>query len=128
MDEELTAAEMQERLVVLLRSHVERCLQQIWDTPDLVTDTDGDYPYRWGTAACWVSVQPDPPAVRVFGYAARGVRPTAALLLPSTAGTPARRRRAGWCTGRPGCSWPRRAGTPSVCRTRVTRTRPSPCG
>ena len=78
--DELTTTEGQQRLAVLLRSHVERCLQQIWQTTDLVVDADGDYPYRVGTAACWVSVCPDPPQVRVFGYAARGLRPTTSLL------------------------------------------------
>lgn len=78
--DELTTPEAQERLALLLRSHVERCLQQIWQTTELVIDEDGDYPYRMGTAACWVSMYADPPRVRVFGYAARGLKPTQSLL------------------------------------------------
>lgn len=69
------------QLVTLLRSHVERCLQHSWERAELVVDDDGDYPYRCGTAACWVSVQPGPdPAVRVFAHAAYGLRRSARLL------------------------------------------------
>lgn len=49
------SAEEDRRTQVMLRSHVERCLQDIWDTRELGTDEDGDYPYRNGTAMCWVS-------------------------------------------------------------------------
>jgi hypothetical protein len=64
-----------------ITSHVERCLQQVFDNPDLVTDPDGDYPYRCGTAACWVSVNgQEPHFVRTFAHAAFGLRPTAKLL------------------------------------------------
>lgn len=59
---------------------MERCLQDIWDTAELRTDDDGDYPYRYGTAACWVSLLPGPdPGVRVFAHAAVGLRPCAKL-------------------------------------------------
>lgn len=80
MNEELTQEEGQARIVVLVRSHVERCLQQIWERTELILDGGGDYPYRYGTASCWVSVKADPPVVRVFGYAARDVKATAAVL------------------------------------------------
>ncbi len=64
-----------------ITSHVERCLQQVFDSCDLKTDSDGDWPYRWGTAMCWVSVMPDEPHfVRVFSHAAYGVRRSAKLL------------------------------------------------
>ena len=63
----------------LLRSHVERCLQDVWGTRDLVTDCDGDHPFRRGTAAGWVSAR-GPNRVSVFAHAARGLRRTAALL------------------------------------------------
>lgn len=70
-----------QQMQVMLRSHVERCLQDVWERPDLVTDGDGDYPYQWGTAACWVSIQPgSEPSVRVFAYAAVGLRRSAKLL------------------------------------------------
>ena len=68
------------RILVMLRSHVERCLQDIWESPELITDPDADYPYRYGTAACWVSILDGPElGVRVFAHAAVGVRPSAKL-------------------------------------------------
>ncbi len=64
-----------------LRSHVERCLQDIWEQHDLVIDADGDYPYRWGTAACWVHIESGQPAmVRVFAQAATNVKRSTRLL------------------------------------------------
>ena len=46
-----------------------------------MADGDGDYPYRCGTAACWVSIQPGPdPGVRVFAHAAHSLRRSARLL------------------------------------------------
>jgi hypothetical protein len=69
------------RILVMLRSHVERCLQDIWESPELITDPDADYPYRYGTAACWVSILDGPElGVRVFAHAAVGVRPSAKLV------------------------------------------------
>ncbi len=65
----------------MLRSHVERCLQDVWEKHDLVMDGDGDYPYRWGTAACWVGVTTEATVgVRVFAHAAHGLKRTARLL------------------------------------------------
>ena len=64
----------------MFRSHVERCLQDVWDRPDLVTDPDGDYPFRAATSMCWVQVERAPSAVRVFAYAATGVKRSAKLL------------------------------------------------
>lgn len=69
------------QLDVMLRSHVERCLQDVWEQPHLVTDDDNDYPYRWGTAACWVHVGTgSSPVVRVFAHAVHGVKKSARLL------------------------------------------------
>ena len=63
-----------------IRSHVERLLQDEWDTCRVAQDDDGDYPFRAGTAACWVSVlHSDPIMVRVFAHAAFGVKPTLKL-------------------------------------------------
>ena len=63
-----------------IRSHVERLLQEEWDACRVHQDGDGDYPFRSGTAMCWVSVmQSDPVMVRVFAHAAFGVRPTLKL-------------------------------------------------
>ena len=79
--EHTKTAEEQRHQEVLLRSHVERCLQDIWDVHDLVIDDDGDYPYRHGTAMCWVSPFAGPvPGVRVFAHAAQQLKPSAKLL------------------------------------------------
>jgi hypothetical protein len=73
--------ESTDQLDRMLRSHTERCLQDIWQQPDLTVDDDGDYPYRHGTAACWVRVGTAPnPDVQVFAHAAFGVKRTAKVL------------------------------------------------
>jgi Putative bacterial sensory transduction regulator len=73
--------EQERQMATMLRSHVERCLQDVWEQHELIIDGDGDYPYRWGTAACWVAVQSGPSmAVRVFAHAAHGLKRTAKLL------------------------------------------------
>ena len=64
-----------------IRSHVEVLLQREWEVCRVLTDPEGDFPFRQGTAACWVSVLDlDPPMVRVFAHAAFGLKPTLALL------------------------------------------------
>ena len=64
-----------------IRSHVEVLLQREWDVCRVVTDDDGDYPFRRGTAAAYVSVvDADVPMVRVFAHAAFGLRPTLKVL------------------------------------------------
>lgn len=79
--EHTSEAEERALALVMLRSHVERCLQDIWGTRELVTDVDEDYPYREGTAMAWVSVVAGPPpSVRVFAHAAYGLRRSAKLL------------------------------------------------
>jgi hypothetical protein len=73
--------EADSQMDLMLRSHTERCLQEIWEQPELHTDDDGDYPFRYGTAICWVRVSPAPQQeVRVFAHAAHGVKRTAKLL------------------------------------------------
>jgi hypothetical protein len=63
-----------------VRSHVERLLQDEWDCCRVEADFEGDYPFRNGTAAGWVSVlDSHPPMVRVFAHAAHGVKPSAKL-------------------------------------------------
>jgi hypothetical protein len=58
-----------------IRSHVELLLQREWDVCRVLSDEDGDFPYRHGTAACYVSVlDVDPPMVRVFAHAAYGLK------------------------------------------------------
>jgi hypothetical protein len=49
--------------IAWLRSHVERCLEDHWGVHPLIVDVDGDYPFRWGTACCYVSILDDDPAL-----------------------------------------------------------------
>jgi hypothetical protein len=68
----------------LLRAHVERVLEDYWEVRRVERDAEGDYPYRCGTAACWVQVRPAdgptvPPAVVVVSKAALGLKPSAGL-------------------------------------------------
>ena len=64
-----------------IRSHVELLLQREWEVCRVLPDDDGDFPYRHGTAACYVSVlDVDPPMVRVFAHAAYGLKPTLKVL------------------------------------------------
>lgn len=63
-----------------LRAFVEKLLREAGDV-DVAPDGDGDYPFRWGTAACWVRVCDEPHLrVQVFGQAACGVKASARLL------------------------------------------------
>jgi hypothetical protein len=65
----------------LARSHVERCLQDLWNTHDLKPDCDGDYPFRSGSAACWISLDAaDPPLVKAVACAVVDVKKSAKLL------------------------------------------------
>ena len=64
-----------------IKSHVERLLQDEWETCRVDEDGDGDYPFRRGTSACWVSVMASEPImVRVFAHAATDVKPSLAAL------------------------------------------------
>jgi hypothetical protein len=64
-----------------IRSHVELLLQREWEVCRVLADEDGDFPYRHGTAACYVSVlDVEPPMVRVFAHAAYGLKPTHKVL------------------------------------------------
>ena len=63
------------------RAYVEQILEDAWDMPRVVADDDGDYVYRYGTAACLVRVEPIAPmSVRVMARAATGVKRSAKLL------------------------------------------------
>lgn len=65
----------------LARSHVERCLQDLWDKPDVHPDNDGDYPYKSGSASCWIGIDPgDPPLVKATACAAVAVKKSGKLL------------------------------------------------
>jgi hypothetical protein len=64
-----------------IKSHVELLLQHEWEVCRVATDPDGDFPFRAGTAACWVSVSDgELPMVHVFAHAACGLKPTAQVL------------------------------------------------
>jgi hypothetical protein len=63
-----------------VRSHVERLLEDEWDLCRVQADDDGDYPFRRGTAAGWVTVlDSEPITVRVFAHAAHGIKASAKL-------------------------------------------------
>jgi hypothetical protein len=61
--------------LVWLRSHLERCLQDTWQDYSVAMDDDGDYPFRFGTAACYISITPigDEHHIRVWAIAARDI-------------------------------------------------------
>jgi hypothetical protein len=64
-----------------IKSHVEVLLQREWDVCRVTADGDGDFPFRHGTAACYVSVLDlEPVMVRVFAHAAYGLKPTLKVL------------------------------------------------
>jgi hypothetical protein len=64
-----------------VRSHVELLLQREWNVCRVLSDEDGDFPFRHGAAACYVSiVDVDPPMVRVYAHAAYGLKPTLKVL------------------------------------------------
>lgn len=63
------------------RAYVERLLMAEFETSELMVDVDGDIPFNSGTSACFVTIETSGPlAVRVWGVAATGIRPTAAAL------------------------------------------------
>lgn len=64
-----------------VRSHVEQLLAREWEMCRVEVDRDGDFPFRSGTAAGWVSVLPEPPhLVRVMAHAVYGVKSSLKLL------------------------------------------------
>ncbi|WP_377639260.1 hypothetical protein [Oryzobacter terrae] len=65
----------------LARSHVERCLQDLWSAERVQPDADADYCYRSGTAACYISLDSaEPLVVKAVACAAVEVKKTAKLL------------------------------------------------
>jgi hypothetical protein len=63
-----------------IRSHVELLLAEEWGVCRLTADADGDWFFRAGTAAGWVSVMDTAPImVRVFAHAATGLKPSLKL-------------------------------------------------
>lgn len=58
----------------LVQAWVEKLLREPFDLAELIQDSDGDYPFRHGTAAYFVRVlDRDPPLVRVFAVAVGNV-------------------------------------------------------
>ncbi len=67
--------------VDLVRSHVERLLQDEFELARVERDADGDYGFRHGSAGYYVRVvEDDPVLVRVFAVAVVGVKRSAKLL------------------------------------------------
>jgi hypothetical protein len=65
----------------LVRSHVERCLQDIWEVRTPEPDQDGDYPFQTKSCVGWLRIEPQRPIlVRVFAHAAYDVKRSAGLL------------------------------------------------
>lgn len=65
----------------MVRSHVERLLQDEFELCRVKSDADGDYPLRHGSAVYFVRVMDaDPVVVNVFCAAVTGVKRSAKLL------------------------------------------------
>jgi hypothetical protein len=65
---------------MFVRSHVERCLQDVFGTCHVPQDDDGDYPFVSGTSACFVRVAPDGHDLHVVAIAADNLRSSSKLL------------------------------------------------
>jgi len=60
---------------------VERCLQQAWDSSEVVQDDDGDYAFSDGSTTAYVTVEQEPAlGVCAWSYAAHGVKGAASVL------------------------------------------------
>jgi hypothetical protein len=60
---------------------VELSLQEIWESPQVIQDEDGDYPFTGGSATAYVSIDPEPKlGVCVWSYAAHQVKRSASVL------------------------------------------------
>ena len=67
--------------IAWLRSHVERCMQMVWDDADLETDGDGDYGFRSDSCLGWIRISEQRPLiVTVYAWAATGLKSSAKLL------------------------------------------------
>jgi len=65
----------------MARSHIGRMLLDVWDICRVIADSDGDYPFRNGTAMGFVQHESTNPAmVRIWVIAAREVPRTAKLV------------------------------------------------
>ena len=65
----------------LARSHIERCLQDVWDVDRVLPDADGDYCFRIGTASCYFGLDgAEPLLVKAVACAVMNVKKSAKLL------------------------------------------------
>jgi len=64
----------------MAHSHVQRLLREGMELDELEQDGDGDYAFRHGTAAYFLSVHPDGHAVRIWSHAVQGTKATAPVL------------------------------------------------
>jgi len=63
------------------RAFVERTMQELWESPEVEPDEDGDYPFTDGSALAYVSVDPEPRlGVCIWSYAAFEVKGSASVL------------------------------------------------
>jgi len=63
------------------RAFVERSLQEVWDSPKVVQDEDGDYPFGDDSMTAYVTVEREQGlGVCVWSYAARGVKGAVGVL------------------------------------------------
>ena len=63
------------------RAFVERSMQEVLESPEVVQDGDGDYPFTDGSSMTYVTVEPAPGlGVCVWSYAARQVKGSARVL------------------------------------------------
>lgn len=66
--------------VDMAHSHVQRLLREAFEGFEPEQDDDGDYGFRYGSAMVWITVHPQGRLVKVWSFAATGVRPTKAVL------------------------------------------------
>jgi hypothetical protein len=64
----------------MAHSHLQRMLREGMKLDDVQQDRDGDYPFQFGTAMYYLTVGRGGHLVRVWSYAAYGVKPTKSVL------------------------------------------------
>ncbi len=64
----------------MAHSHVQRMLREGMELETVEQDRDGDYPFRHGTAMYYLSVGRGGHLLKIWSYAAYGVKPTKAVL------------------------------------------------
>lgn len=64
----------------MAHSHVQRLLREGMELDEVMQDCDGDYPFRHGSAAYFLSVSPTGHMVKIWSRAVSGVTTRAAVL------------------------------------------------